>query len=481
MKSAIKQLFLVPPLAMIIVMVIALIRPAAIFGGIHYGGILGIYIPVNIIMIIVVIIYYRTATFFPDTSDSDGIKEIVMFAVTMVCYALSIISMTTCVATLPQRDVYICTPHEFGVISNLPGDSTNFYLENDIDFNGQEVGWFGKLQIYKGEFSGNGFTIKNLKVKTVKSSARGLGLVGSNYGKICNLNFESCIFNIDSNSSNYLGVIAGTNYGEIANCRVANCQIEWSSGSWDDDILGVGGIAGRNAGGKISNTEFINEKTDAEHTIYANANFNAAGFGTCALTAGGVVGYLDGGTLENCVVYGADIYTDVKFQAGFMSINPYQTTGGLIGNMMGDATVNMCISIAECGASKAYITYLSGEIVPNNDIKYEGIFVARTVSGTFSNCYSGTGGSWIVGNNSNGANGIAKLNRNDFSVEDLSNDFASWRVREDGKPIPSVEVEYDHLSSRFGIWIVLGLLGAIFIGVGIYNYVFIAFKKGREL
>lgn len=50
MKATIKQLFLLPVIAMLVVMTIALIRPAAIFGGIHYGGILGIFIPVIVIL-----------------------------------------------------------------------------------------------------------------------------------------------------------------------------------------------------------------------------------------------------------------------------------------------------------------------------------------------------------------------------------------------------------------------------------------------
>ncbi len=44
------RIFLLPVIAMLVVMTIALIRPAAIFGGIHYGGILGIFIPVIVIL-----------------------------------------------------------------------------------------------------------------------------------------------------------------------------------------------------------------------------------------------------------------------------------------------------------------------------------------------------------------------------------------------------------------------------------------------
>ena len=44
------RIFLLPVIAMLVVMTIAIIRPAAIFGGIHYGGILGIFIPVIVIL-----------------------------------------------------------------------------------------------------------------------------------------------------------------------------------------------------------------------------------------------------------------------------------------------------------------------------------------------------------------------------------------------------------------------------------------------
>lgn len=334
MKATIKQLFLIPAIAMLVVMIIALIRPAAIFGGIHYGGILGIFIPVIVIVVGVIIWFYITQV------DLSG-GEVIYFSITLLFYALSLAMMIIGISIIPQRTIYIKSAREFNVISHVPqADNINYSLEGDIDFNGASPSWLGKLQNYHGIFDGNGYTIKNLTITRANDTDYGFGLIGSNYGTVRNVRFESCIFKFKNDSTNAFGILAGYNYGEIENCSIINCYQSWNAGEWGDWSMGgdrslcniyVGGRVGVNKGGSIEKCEYYNENAndDFKYSIHVQVEYSVLGSGTSGrsafgVCAGGLVGYMEEGTVSNCVVYGASVHSYIYNNDG----TPFQMTGG---------------------------------------------------------------------------------------------------------------------------------------------------------
>lgn len=477
--KAIKQLFFLPSISLFVVILIATIRPAAIFGGIHYGGILGIYIPVIVIMVGAIIWFYYIE-YFSDYYERSKPVHIIYFISTLLSYLITLTLLIVCISTLSSRNIYIASARELNVIGRIPNaGEANYYLEDDIDFNGKGPSCFGKIARFRGKIDGNGFSIKNINLQTSDSFDGNFGLVGANYGDISNISFQSCNIVISNNSSDYFGFIAGVNYGTISNCRISNSRLKLDAKKRDDVIIGVGGIVGHNDEGNISNCEYSNIESQIEETIYVKANFDAAGFGTCALAVGGIVGFMDGGAVNECIVYGAKIETEVSYQAGFMSVDPYLTTGGLIGNMMSNSAVNSCLSFAELKASKTREFLLGGSAL-DSDRKYEGIFVARYVSGTFNDCYSGSGDCWVIGNNNDGTNGVMQLSSNIISKDDLPESYSIWVDTDYGFPTPFISANYGkHISSIIGVWIVFALLGLGVLAVGLINYIMII-KRGNK-
>ncbi len=480
MIKTIKELFLIPPIAMIIVMAIALVRPALIFGGIHFGGILGIFIPVSVVLIIGMVIFYLSATFFPDTSDREGIVEIIMFISTIVLTLIAIAMMIICLTTIPKRTIYIKSSQEFNVICNLPyADKLDYCLESDIDFEGQNPTWLGQLQNYYGTFDGNGHTIKNLKISNVKDSSSGFGLVGSNYGKICNLRFESCEFNFSNSSTNAFGIIAGYNYNEILNCSIINCYQAWNAGIREDIVMGgnrsvsniyIGGLVGLNKGGLISGCEYYNgiDNSIIDQSIYLKNRFSVFGDGVSGKSAfgtlcGGIVGYSEDGIIENCVTYGSRVQSDLTKTS--LCGTPFQVIGGLVGRVK-NSTINSCLVYAECSG-----------ISNGKCLRYVGELTAFVDSAQFSDCYIVPSSCNIIGNNSNEVEGIYTLPEQNVTSTDLPKSFANWKDTSHGYPTPYFSSSLEIFDTMIWVWIILGAIVLSLIAYGVINYIISVKKK----
>ena len=159
---------------------------------------------------------------------------------------------------------------------------------------------------YQGTFDGNGKTITNLYIN---AEQKYMGLFGYTYeGTIKNLTFEYA--NV-TNTNNYVGVLVGKAFwgSTLQNIKISNtCQIK--GGNY------TGGIAGYLDGNAyncvncatVQGIKYIGglcgfysiSRTGNSMTACANyGNVTASSLGV-----GGLVGYFDSGTIQDCANYG---------------------------------------------------------------------------------------------------------------------------------------------------------------------------------
>ncbi len=190
-----------------------------------------------------------------------------------------------------QSDPYIIkTPEQLARIAYL-GDKNklrqNTYFKQiaDIDLKGKT--WFpimGKDQdglVCRVNFDGNGYDIKNLHIADIYQDIYiyYAGFFGSGTGELKNIN----LIDVDINSpeGNWAGGICADGGTVIKNCYVSG------------KIAGIvsGGIAGSfcNLNGADTYSTIMNCRSDATVIGYS---------------AGGIVGFLSGGTVENCIFNG---------------------------------------------------------------------------------------------------------------------------------------------------------------------------------
>lgn len=212
---------------------------------------------------------------------------------------------------------------------------------------------------YQGTFDGNNKTITNLYIN---ASQLNVGLFGCTYeGTIKNLTFEYA--NV-TNTNNYVGVLVGKAFwgSTLQNIKISNtCQIK--GGNY------TGGIAGYLDGNAyncvncatVQGIKYIGglcgfysiSRTGNSMTACANyGNVTASSLGV-----GGLVGYFDSGTIQDCANYGgvkgtnyiagmADSVNNGKiqnvFSYGNISVtNKTQRVGMVFGNSYLGATEGM--------------------------------------------------------------------------------------------------------------------------------------------
>ena len=118
--------------------------------------------------------------------------------------------------------------------AKLRYDASKYYRQTkDIDLS--ELKNFGGIsKFFKGNYDGQRFKIKNVKLN--KASESGVGLFGVNKGVIANVIIDSG----EIVGASQVGAIAGSNLGEITGCT--NFAFVKGNGA------GIGGIAGSNSG-----------------------------------------------------------------------------------------------------------------------------------------------------------------------------------------------------------------------------------------
>ena len=159
----------------------------------------------------------------------------------------------------------ISTAREMNAFGNAPcTKNTLFIITEDIDFGGEEVGWYSAYEDFKGAIDGRGHTLSNFEaevpVKKTKSDTS-VGLVRKNHGLIKNLSFRDSKIYVTSDGYFYLnavGVIVGENYGKVASCSVEGVELYIAQGievrdddysltvGWDNELrVGVIDVLGK--------------------------------------------------------------------------------------------------------------------------------------------------------------------------------------------------------------------------------------------
>ncbi len=208
----------------------------------------------------------------------------------------------------------------------LSTENIHFKLMNDIDLssvcgdgvgNWQRIGTDGNMYDandecigFKGVFDGNGKTINNLYFEDMDATDVGFFGCVANGGVLKDLHVEGSI-----TADWYSGGVACSNHGTISGCTF--------SGSVTCEDNGAGGIVGFNRG-----------------TIEgcSNAGTIKAGESAEEDSAGGIAGYMNGGSITACYNtgsvsgdYAGGIVGEINFADGTVSITGCYNTGALSG------------------------------------------------------------------------------------------------------------------------------------------------------
>ena len=218
---------------------------------------------------------------------------------------------------------------------------------------------------YQGTFDGNNKTITNLYIN---ASQNYMGLFGyTDEGTIKNLTFEYA--NV-TKTNNYAGVLVGKAFrgSTLQNIKISNtCQIK--GGKYTGGIAGylvgnayncvncatvqgiqnIGGLCGYYSGSRTGNSM----------TACANyGNVTAS-----SLAVGGLVGYFDSGTIQDCANYGDVKGTErVAGMAGTVSNGKIQNvfSYGNISVTTKTQRVGMFFGYSNSGATEGMVAYYSG-------------------------------------------------------------------------------------------------------------------------
>ena len=218
---------------------------------------------------------------------------------------------------------------------------------------------------YQGTFDGNNKTITNLYIN---ASQLNVGLFGCTYeGTIKNLTFENA--NV-TNTNNYVGVLVGKAFwgSTLQNIKISNtCQIK--GGNY------TGGIAGYLDGNAyncvncatVQGIKYIGglcgfysiSRTGNSMTACANyGNVTASSLGV-----GGLVGYFDSGTIQDCANYGGVKGTNyIAGMAGSVNNGKIQNvfSYGNISVTNKTQRVGMVFGNSYLGATEGMVAYYSG-------------------------------------------------------------------------------------------------------------------------
>lgn len=197
----------------------------------------------------------------------------------------------------------------------------NLVLENDIDLTGKiwtPIGTDMNTDGYSGEFDGNGKFIYNLSVENNDGNNVGFfgGLAAG--GVVHDVKFDKAsVTGSSSNTSTFVGVVAGSSLGKIEDCNVRNSEVSgYNAGAiTGNNSLQVNGCnaldvqvtatyaAGGIAGANYGKVEYC--------TLSGNSRIEASGSSS---RAGGIIGtsskesgVLTSGRLLKCAVDGATI------------------------------------------------------------------------------------------------------------------------------------------------------------------------------
>ena len=218
-------------------------------------------------------------------------------------------------------------------------------------------------KLYQGTFDGNGKTITNLYIN---ANQKYVGLFGYTYqSTIKNLTFENA--NV-TNTNSYAGVLVGNAFwgSTLQNIKISNtCQIK--GGNY------TGGIAGSLDGNASNCVNYATVQgiqyigglcgyySRTGNSITACANYGKVT--ASSMKAGGLVGYFDSGTIQDCANYGDVKGTDrIAGMAGSVNNGKIQNvfSYGNISVTNKTQKVGMFFGLFRSGATEGMVAYYSG-------------------------------------------------------------------------------------------------------------------------
>lgn len=240
---------------------------------------------------------------------------------------------------------------------------------------------------FQGTFDGGGHSIKNLYVNNTSSQRAGLfGQV--NNATISNLYVKATTINASTSVLSHGGIIAGSSNG----ATFTNCYTYATTVTTNCTIFG--GIVGYLQSGTMTNC--YNLSTIDSQPVYSPGNGSY-------LQIGGIVGYCYPATLTHC------------FNQGQISITP-QGSSTFTGVRYGGIAANAAIStvFTRCYASGKVVTPTSNLVLSS----YGGIFLGSEPTSskapTYSECYGllssdDANASALIGSSSTAKDGLSKL------------------------------------------------------------------------
>lgn len=243
--------------------------------------------------------------------------------------------------------------------------------QNLIEKSWEPIGKYDYRYQYRGTFDGNGKTITNLYIN---ASQLHVGLFGYTYkGTIKNLTFEYA--NV-TNTKDYTGILVGyIENSNLQNIKISNtCQIK--GGKY------TGGIAGKLDGNAyncvnyatVQGIQYIGglcgyySRSRTGNSMTACANYGNVT--ASSLRVGGLVGYFDSGTIQDCANYGGVKGTDrVACMAGFVGGGKIQNvfSYGNVSATNSTQFIGMAFGYSYKGTTEGMVAYYSGaKLTVNN-------------------------------------------------------------------------------------------------------------------
>ena len=247
------------------------------------------------------------------------------------------------------------------------GNSYNFKLTNDIDFNEKHYYALGTNgNTFNSDIDGDMHTLSNITF----NCAENCGLISQNSHTIEGLNLSN--ITIISGNDN-VGSLVGNNTGTIKGINASDISINASANA--------GGIVGYNSGGIIND-------------IIYEGTINVTGYG-----AGGIAGYSNGGTIKSVLIRDANI-TSNQGTGGIVGYGKNITLAGIIegGTVSGTHFPGIIAGRDSSGSFNGH--YASGRISGNTG-NYNGGGTAYVLRDEILNAYDIALDTYIGGDNDN--------------------------------------------------------------------------------
>ncbi len=238
-------LFLLPAIALCIILVIVLIRPSIVFSAIHYGWLIGLCTSMPAVCIILcLLINIKIGGLSSCSYGSDRTYGVISSVLTVICHSACVIMMVIGLVSIRLGTVKLYHKTDFNAIKNMP-IAKRYELINDIDFHGEEMIPIKEIPNYC-VFNGNNHSIKNFVCKTAYDVSEGdygnsggsdtwvsCGIVAVCKGVIENITVSNGVYvpNYTEDTGRFYtslccGGVSGILFGGvIRNCKILNCDI----------------------------------------------------------------------------------------------------------------------------------------------------------------------------------------------------------------------------------------------------------------